>query len=87
MPSFFSTDVFEICNLFGFNACNSDDKELLDRGVNVHRIEFPLDVNVEVGAQCKLSADSLGMKSASVCNAGKSRALFVVIELVTSSEC
>lgn len=61
-----------MCNLFGFDVCTSnDDAELFDRDINVHRITFPFDVNVEVGAQYKVSADPFGTKSALFCNGGK----------------
>lgn len=71
MPSLFSTDVLKRCNLFGFGVFSSDGNEPFDRGVNVHRIAFPFDVTVEVGAQCKVSAVPFGTNSTSLCNAGK----------------
>lgn len=58
-----------------------------ERGENVHRMAFPFEVATDVGAQCKSKAFPFATKIASFCNAGKSIALFLLIEFVTSSEC
>lgn len=87
MPSFLSTDVFKMCSRFGFDVGTSIDADDGDRCVNVHRIAFPFDVAVDVGAQCKVKAFPFGIKIALFWSGGKSLALFAVIELITLSEC
>lgn len=69
MPSFFSTVVFAMCNLFGFCVGKSigmddtDDAAAVSvRGVKTQRIEFPFEVAVDVGAQCKFKESPFLMK-------------------------
>lgn len=80
-----------MCNSFEFRGANSIgvviDDAAINRRVNVHRMAFPFDVVVDVGAQCKFNVFPFAMNMFGDCNVGKSFASFVVIELVTSSEC
>lgn len=76
-----------MCNLFGFCVGHTLDSEVSARGENVHRMVFPFEVATDVGAQCKFKALPFGRKITSFCSGGKSIALFVLIEFVTSSEC